>query len=298
MEDRLISLTFSIHIACKRIMKNFYSTDYYSLAFLGKAARLGGDINLAKFHSGVRKRKGPLPFRYVFLLSFVIFMFSTAFGLWIINKGIQPTLIAYAESKTEQIATLVINKAVNQKIAEDLDVNELIITEQDSNEKITLIKFNPTIVTRVLSETTNVVQRSLNEVEDGNLNALEFISDIEIKTSEEAKAQGIIYEIPLGQATKNALLGNLGPKIPIRFMPIGEVSSDIVTSTKEFGINNAWLQVAVKIRVNIQIIVPFATKQKTVTTEIPIGMAVLPGDVPEFYNGGKDAVSPSIEVSP
>ncbi|MFD1737738.1 sporulation protein YunB [Bacillus salitolerans] len=253
---------------------------------------------MVKFR-GKKPRRGPLPFRYVFLLSFVIFTFSTAIGLWIVNKGIEPTLIAYAESKTEQIATLVINKAINQKIAEDMDINELIITELDADGNVSLIKFNPSIVTRVLSETTNVVQRSLNEVADGNLSALEFISDIEIETSEQAKSRGITYEIPLGQATNNALLGNLGPKVPIRFMPIGEVSSDIVTSTEEFGINNAWLEVAVKIKVNVQIIVPFATKQKTVTTEIPIGMAVLPGQVPEFYNGaGGEGVSPSIEISP
>ena len=52
-------------------------------------------------------RKGPLPFRYVLLLTFLFFMLSTGVGLWLINREIEPTLMKYAEAQTKEIATLV-----------------------------------------------------------------------------------------------------------------------------------------------------------------------------------------------
>ncbi|MGX1725054.1 sporulation protein YunB, partial [Bacillus haynesii] len=39
---------------------------------------------------GPLSKRGPLPFRYVMLLSFVFFIFSTAISLLIINSSIKP----------------------------------------------------------------------------------------------------------------------------------------------------------------------------------------------------------------
>jgi sporulation protein YunB len=258
---------------------------------------------LAKFR-GIRppklkKGKGPLPFQYVFLLSFVLFMFSTAFSLIIVNQGIEPVLQDYAEFETKRVATLAINKAVNQKVAENIDVNELFITKQNKDEDITMVNVNTAMVARIISETTNSVQKYLKLAEAGKLSELEVLSDIEIEENQESLAQGIIREIPLGQATNMAILGNLGPKIPVKFTTVGEVSSDVVHKTTEFGINNSRITVSVHVVVNVQVIVPFATKVTKVENTISIGDVILPGKVPEFYNGNSgDGVSPSIEISP
>ena len=45
------------------------------------------------------------------------------------------------------------------------------------------------------------------------------------------------FLVPLGRVTDNALLGNLGPSVPIEFLVIGDVESDIKTKVVEFGIN-------------------------------------------------------------
>ncbi|WP_423408077.1 sporulation protein YunB [Heyndrickxia sp. MSNUG] len=240
-------------------------------------------------------RKGPLPFRYVFLLTFVFFSFSTAAGLWIIDKGIEPTLMSYAESQTRKIATLVINKAINKKIANGMDIDKVIEFVPVDGGSSTVVKFNTEIINRVKAETTNLVQMNLKEAERGNLASLEMLSDIEIVTDEEEKKEGIIYYVPLGQATNNALLGNMGPMIPVKFNAIGDVTSDIVWETEEHGINNSLVNVSVRVKVNVQIIIPFATKIATVQEDIPIGSFYYPGKVPQFYNGGGDS-SPSIEL--
>ncbi|MCD8502072.1 MAG: hypothetical protein LRY71_10840 [Bacillaceae bacterium] len=60
-------------------------------------------------------RKGPLPFRYVFLISFIIFCVMTVQGLYLVERGIRPTLLDIAQTETQRIATLAINDAVSKK---------------------------------------------------------------------------------------------------------------------------------------------------------------------------------------
>lgn len=242
-----------------------------------------------------RPRKGPLPFRYVFLLTFVFFMLSTAAGIWTINRGIEPTLMSYAESQTRQIASLVISKAINKKVAEELDAKEVIRIEKDNKGEIATVDINTAIVNRVLSQTTYLVEANLREAEKGNLAMLGIPADIEIETDKKLREQGFVYQIPLGQATNNALLGNLGPLIPVKFNAIGDVHSNAKETIEPFGINNVLVKVFIEVEVNVQVIIPFATKIATVKTDIPVAMQVIQGKVPEFYNSGGDS-SPSIEV--
>lgn len=247
---------------------------------------------MAKFR-GLMPRKGPLPFRYVFLLTFVFFTFSTAGGLWVVNEGLKPTLMSYAESQTRKIATLVISNAINKKIASVIDLDEII--EETNGTSSSNVKFNAEIVNRVKAETTQLVQKNLKIAERGNLEELELLTDIDIET-EEKDSEGIVYYVPLGQATNNALLGNLGPQIPVRFTAIGDVRSDVKARIEDFGINNAYIQVYIHITVNVQIIIPFATEVATISEDVPVAMYLMEGNVPQFYNNGGEGSSPSIEV--
>lgn len=236
-------------------------------------------------------RRGPLPLRYVFLLTIVFFTFSTAMGLWLVNAGLKPTLISYAESQTRKIASLVISNAINKKIANEMDI-ENIIEPVPNQEGMT--KLNAEIVNRVKAETTHLIQKNLKVAESGNLSELELLTDVEFEKTDKG-VDGIVYYVPLGQATNNALLGNLGPKIPVRFTAIGDVRSDVKTSIKDFGINNAYIQVYVALTVNVQIIIPFATNVTTISEEVPVGMFIMKGNVPQYYNSGGSS-SPALSL--
>lgn len=254
-----------------------------------------GGFVLAKFRVRL-PRKGPLPYRYVFLLTFVFFTFSTASGLWIINKGIEPTLMSYAETQTKQIATSVISSAEYKANAGGMDIKDIIEYIPNEQEGV-IVKLNTEIIRSVMKETQRLVHQHLKEAEKGNFAFLEGKTDVELNTEESKKNKGIVYEIPLGQATNNALLGNLGPKIPVRFNAVGEVEVDVKPELKPFGINNAWVAVYIEVKVDVQIIVPFATKVTTVVQDIPVAMGTIPGKVPQFFNGGgADGGGPSIEL--
>jgi sporulation protein YunB len=215
-------------------------------------------------------------------------------GLWMINRGIEPTLMKYAETQTKQIATSVISSAEYKASAGGMDIKDIIEYVPDDEEGV-IVKLNTEIIRSVMKETQRLVQMNLREAEKGNFHFLESPDvDMDIDLSKENK--GIVYEIPLGQASNIALLGNLGPKIPVRFNAVGEVEVDVKPELKPFGINNAWVAVYIEVKVDVQIIVPFATSVTTVRQDIPVAMGTIPGKVPQFYNGGGEGSSPSIEV--
>ena len=84
--------------------------------------------------------------------------------------------------------------------------------------------------------------------------------------------------------------------MPIRFHIIGNVSSDVATTITEFGINNALVEVNIRLKVNVQIIVPFASKTATVEQTIPVAIGLTRSQVPNIYTNGGDGAQPSIEV--
>jgi sporulation protein YunB len=232
-----------------------------------------------------KPRRGPIPFRYVFIFTFIIFILLTAQGLWLIEKGIKPTLLSVAEARITQIATAAINDAISKQVADRIDTKELTIIGKDKDGMITTVDFNPKVLARVYSEATIRVQNNLKRVENGELDQLGVADDVEIDTAE-PRPKGILYYIPLGQATKNSLLANLGPEIPVRFTPIGSVESNVYAKLTEYGINNVYIQIIVHIEVKVKVVIPFATKTTKVSTDIPVGMRIISGRVPQFYNNG------------
>ncbi len=174
---------------------------------------------MAKFRRRL-SRKGPLPLRYVLLLSLVFFLFSTAAGLWIINKSIEPTLMKYAESQTRKIAELVVSKAIKKV---DIGGQDAIQIVPSADGKPPTAKLNPDVINRFLADNPLQIQKNLKTAENGDLSSLEQLTNVKIETNPKKNENGILWYIPIGQVTKSALFGNLGPDIPVRFFAIGDV---------------------------------------------------------------------------
>ncbi len=67
--------------------------------------------------------------------------------------------------------------------------------------------------------------------------------------------------VPFGRVTNNALLGNIGPDIPIDFTTIGHVNTDIKQKIEPHGINTTAIQIIMEMEVTLQVIIPFHTKE-------------------------------------
>ena len=220
----------------------------------------------------------------IFIATLLLCVIITIIVLKIISIRVSPILMNYAELETKKLSSIVINRAVNKQLANGMNIDEMFNIIKNDNGEIATIDFNPAIVNKVLNTTTNVVLINLKAIEEGNIDFIE-LPDILISTDKDKLKNGIIYEIPLGTITNSGFLSNLGPKIPIKLNIIGSVESNVKTNIKEYGINNALVEIYIRISVTEQINVPFISKRVTVTSDIPVALKVIQGSVPKYYGG-------------
>ncbi|HEU5139434.1 MAG TPA: sporulation protein YunB [Bacillales bacterium] len=241
-----------------------------------------------------RKKPGqPLAPRHVFMISFIIFLALTVWGLWFINAGIKPTLMAFAKSKTQDVATTVINVAVNKQLKEMQDELEFQELVRDNNGEVSAVVLNTQNIAMVSTVMTNQVQNYLNRLEEGNLvNHINTeVQGIQIQSDTKGP---LITTIPLGLATRNSLLANLGPQVPVRFQVIGNVESNPVEKRETIGINTIHLRIYLHISVSIRAIIPFATEAQTVTNNVPLVNVTFSADTPIYYGGNGNGDSPDV----
>jgi sporulation protein YunB len=245
----------------------------------------------------MRLRKGPLPFRYVILISFTLFVFITIQGLWLVDRGIEPTLMHVAQRKTEEIASLAINEAIINKLFDSIDMKDILISKEDKDGNIVYAGVNQQIVNKVQNQSAIVVQEFLKEIEEGRIPKSIESDEIGL-TKNHSNDPGVIMSIPLGQATENSLLANLGPKIPIKFTIVGDVNTDIEEKIETVGINNTWISINIIVTVKAKVVIPFATETATVTRPIQIMGQFIPGEVPIYYNQSGDPIQPALPIDP
>ncbi|MBE3102901.1 MAG: sporulation protein YunB, partial [Bacilli bacterium] len=225
-------------------------------------------------------------------LLFVFVVISVALLFYLVNVRLTPIYLQYAEVQSNKIASLVVSKAINSRTADVMNVNDVIEVVPSDQPNAVTTQFNAEIINRVQAETTTLVQTHLEQAEEGNLDNLPYLDDIEYDPNAMEDNGGIVFFVPLGQATNIPLLGNLGPKIPIRFHVIGNIQSDVIYDIREFGINNAMVEVSIVLTVKVQVIVPLATKTTVIKQKIPVALGIVSGQVPQIYTKG-GGVQPS-----
>ena len=244
-----------------------------------------------RFHGQVT-RKSRNKKRKLLPLLIPAFIIAIFLFIYFVNARLAPIYVQYAEVQTQKIASHVINKAISSRTANVLNIEDIIVNVPSDSKG--MIKFNTEIINRASSEIYALVESHLQQAEAGNL-ALLPTDEIEFDSQAMKREEGIVFFVPLAQAANIPLLGNLGPKIPIRFHVIGQVQATIDTKISEFGINNAVVEVNILLTVNVQIIVPLATKQSVVTQKIPVAMGLIQSTVPQIYTTGSGN-PPSVEV--
>ena len=204
----------------------------------------------------------------------------------VINKKMTPIILETAKIEINKFSTVIINKAISQVLEDKINTDEIFSTVLSKDGEIQTIDFNPIIVNQVLNVATTVVQNNLKLLEDGDLENV-GIYDMNLSAKKIKKLKkGIITEIPIGIMFKNSILSNIGPRIPIRLHYLGDVNSNITTKVTPYGINNAMVEVGIRLEMTAQIILPFLTDKMTLDCTIPLAIKMIQGSVPSYYGSG------------
>lgn len=223
----------------------------------------------------------------ILILSLLSLFISVILLLQFISSRITPGLMEYAEIQAKKFVTLLINSAVTESIGEDLEADSLFLITKDSNGEIRSIDLDPVKVNRLLSNTTNSIQVNLQHIEKGEVDKLTLMDDALRDYDPNDLKKGVIGNIPTGVIFKNALLSNLGPKFPIRLKIMGDIITNIKTKVTNYGINNAVIEVSIQVDVTTQAILPFSSKVIKVSSDIPLTIKLMQGNVPSYYFGDK-----------
>lgn len=214
-----------------------------------------------------------------------------------ISLKVNPVLLDYAQMEARKIASIIINDAVNHKITNDIDIEELFIITRDTNNEVKTIDFNPIVVNQILTETTILVQSNLRYLEQGKVDMLNLMNNALIDYNQDKLKQGIIYEIPSGVIFGNSFLANIGPKIPVKFSLVGDIVGYINTNVTDYGINNALIEVNIVLELSEQVILPFVSEKITIDTTIPVALKLIQGSVPNYYLNGLNSPSFALPIN-
>jgi sporulation protein YunB len=180
-----------------------------------------------------------------------------------VEKKLQPPLMRVAQIKVKQIMTEAINKAITNQVSSGTDLQNLIEWKMSDSGKISAFMMNYNEHMKITAQTVETVQSTLKDTDNFK--------------------EGI----PIGQAFGSALLASFGPRIPVRFEPLGDAQVELGTRKSDAGINMVLVEVYIRIKTELSVIIPFDSSSQTLETEIPISYLMVVGDVPSYYYDGK-----------
>lgn len=233
--------------------------------------------------------------RNIFIIAnlfIIIFSFSY---IGVINSKTKENIIEYSSMLASKITKYVVNVAYTTK-EYDMNENGLFDVVYGNDGEIKTIIYDTMSVNSLLNAVTNKVYEVFNKLELGKINELNIRENILTNNSTNIAKEGIILEIPTGLFSNNYFFSNLGPKIPIKISLTGEFESHISTEVKEYGLNNALIEMYIDIRVTEQVTMPFISKKIIIENQIPISLNIINGKIPEYYLNGFDRMSNVYQV--
>ena len=215
----------------------------------------------------------------LFILFLVFFMFS-----WF-SKEASPKMIHLAQLNLEKYIAHVTSdfKILLEKNYSDQFLN---ITE-NKNGEITSIDYNMAKIYEMAEEFTNSLEQNLNEFKSSN----PYVKE------EMLMDDTIILFYPIGVVSDSIFLSNLGPKIPIAIQFMDSIFSSVKTRAKDYGINNALLEVYLEVNIHYEILTPVTFEENIFTYELLLDTKVIEGSVPNLYSDYLETRSAFFDIS-
>ena len=198
----------------------------------------------------------------IVLIIIIVILLITYIFLKIFTYRSEPILLDYAKRKSTNMISSLINKSINEVLLK-YNYENIIEIEKDKNGKVENLNINNKDVNEILYLTTDNI---LNNIELLEKNKLLLYVPI-----------GVIHNIPI--------LVNIGPKIPFKIEILSSTNNDTFTKVKEYGINNALLEVYINISVTERVIIPFKSEKINISVDVPISIKLIQGKIPEYYGG-------------
>lgn len=197
--------------------------------------------------------------KHKWIIAILLIAFLLLQGVMFLDRELRGPLMFLAKIRITQMATEAINTAITSEVAQSVDSDKLLEWKMNDAGKVTGLVLDYKEQMRITSATIEVVNRVLKEKED------------------------IPEHIPIGHALNSPFISSIGPSVSVKFHPATAVKVDVLTKSTEAGINNLLVEVYVRIRTDIAVVIPFDQDPQQLETEIPLSYVMVVGDVPTYY---------------
>lgn len=197
------------------------------------------------------KKRRKNTFVFIFILFFLLAIF---FIFYMLFYNINKEMLVYAKYEAKSKISSVINKNVV-----GIEDDKLYFVTRSNNNNLDMVDYNLKLINDYLASTsknmTNILERELS-----NYN----------------------FKLPIGMALKKPVLANLGPKISFNIESINIIKLDVKTKLKDYGINNAMIEVFLHMEVEAKLVLPLVADTIKVSQDIPISYKIITSKVPDF----------------
>lgn len=212
-----------------------------------------------------------------FLLCLILLLM---YGLLLtVERNVEPVLMTLADTRMKQVAADAIREALRRQVVSQDDFEGLIEFIRDDNGKVQGVVIDQ-------QKQAALQEHTLTQIQD-------YMKDGMYEHMQEHGLDKM--NIYLGQVFKSRLFADKGPSIPVTLIPKGAVAVDLNPTVETAGINMVLVNLMLKVKLEVSLVVPFPTKSVTVRTQFPIATAVVVGDTPQWYwNNGASSSTPPV----
>lgn len=210
-----------------------------------------------------RRPRRRLKRKQIWIIVVLLFVFAMIQTFVFFDKQLKGPLLFLAQVRIKQMATEAINTAITQEIAETADADKMIQWKMGQDGKVTGFLIDYKEQMKLTSRTVRIVEQVLKQKED------------------------VPEHIPIGHALNSPLLSSFGPSVSVSFHPASAVQAEVDTRQTETAINMLLVEVFIRIRTEIAVVIPFDQAPQTLETEIPLSYALVVGNVPMYYYDSK-----------
>lgn len=147
---------------------------------------------------------------------------------------------------------------------------DILIPTYNNKNEVTSLTYDMKVVYEIAGAFTSNIKSSLKEKN----NDIPFIT--------ETNNNKILFMIPIGALSNQALFTSMGPKIPVQIYFVDNVFTEIKTKVTDYGINNALIEIYLSINLTYEIVSPFVREQVTLNYNLPIDQKIITGVVPNI----------------
>ena len=218
---------------------------------------------------------------YKLLMILLIVFVVSIFFIYLIDRRLNKTMGPYIDVEVERLTNNIVNAKVNEIISNVNLENYFSLNNVNNNIKIS---YDTVGLNKLKSMITKEIENELTNLDNGVIDDYFVPSRIKKGKFKNVK-KGILCDVSIGSIRGSSLFSNVGPTIPIKLLFSSQLNSDIDVNIKEYGINNAIVEVYFVIYIKEQINMPLTSKRKKIEIREPLLIDIISGKIPDYYGG-------------